>query len=139
MPGVTAESPERAELDLELPSNARSVGHAREALADMGQRLGAPVEDVKLAVSEAVGNAVMHAFRDTSPGTITLRAHQEPDRLVVTVADDGRGMSPNLDSPGLGLGVSLITRLALDVRFDSSDDGTTVSMSFPAMAGPKLV
>jgi len=139
MAAVTAESPERAELDLELPSHARSVGLAREAVVDLARRAGAPVDEVKLAVSEAVGNAVMHAFRDTAPGAITLQARQEPDRLVVTVADDGRGMSPNLDSPGLGLGVSLITRLALDVRFDSSDHGTTVSMSFPATAGRERV
>jgi hypothetical protein len=39
-------------------------------------------------------------------------------------------MRPNFDSPGLGFGISLITRLAGDVRFDSSQQGLTVSMSF---------
>ncbi len=133
---MTAQSPLPAELDLELPSRATSVSRAREALADLARRVGAPEDDVKLAVSEAVGNAVMHAFRGREAGTITLRAQSEGDRLQVVVADDGRGMSPNLDSPGLGFGLSLITRLALDVHFDSSDRGTTISMWFPAGVTP---
>jgi anti-sigma regulatory factor (Ser/Thr protein kinase) len=128
---VTAQS-QQDELELELPSRAPSVGKARDALAGVARQVGAPEDDVKLAVSEAVGNAVMHAFRGREPGRIVLRARNEEGRLVVTVADDGNGMSPNLDSPGLGLGLSLITRLALDVHFDSSDRGTTVSMTFPA-------
>jgi serine/threonine-protein kinase RsbW len=127
---VTAQS-QRDELELELPSRAPSVAKARNALAGVARQVGAPEDDVKLAVSEAVGNAVLHAFRGREPGRIVLRARSEADRLVVMVADDGAGMSPNLDSPGLGLGLSLITRLALDVHFDSSDRGTTVSMTFP--------
>jgi anti-sigma regulatory factor (Ser/Thr protein kinase) len=127
-------SPEGAELDIELPAKASSVPRAREALADLAHRVGAPIDDVKLAVSEAVGNAVMHAFRDGRPGTIRLQARRVGERLQIMVGDDGPGMTPHLDSPGLGLGISLITRLALDVHFDSSDRGTTVSMSFPAGA-----
>lgn len=110
------------------------MSRARQAVADLAQRVGAPADDVKLAVSEAVANAVMHAFREGGPGTISLEARCEGERLQITVGDDGPGMTPHLDSPGLGLGLSLITRLALDVRFDSSERGTIVSMSFPAMA-----
>ena len=39
-------------------------------------------------------------------------------------------MRPNLESAGLGLGISLITKLSTDVRFDSTEQGTIVSMSF---------
>jgi anti-sigma regulatory factor (Ser/Thr protein kinase) len=130
MPGVTASSPEQAEFELALPSEAGSVGRAREALSGLARRVGAPEDDVRLAVSEAVGNAVMHAFRDGKDGTIVLRARLDQDRLVIVVADDGHGMKPNLDSPGLGFGISLITRLASDVNFDSTESGTTVSMTF---------
>ena len=44
-------------------------------------------------------------------------------------------MKPNLESPGLGVGISLITTLATDVRFDSTENGLTVSMSFEARDG----
>jgi anti-sigma regulatory factor (Ser/Thr protein kinase) len=128
-------SHECEELELELPSEPPSVARARKAAADLAAAVGAPVADVKLAVSEAVGNAVLHAFRDRDSGTVCLRARADRGRLFVTVVDDGTGMRPNLDSPGLGLGLSLITKLAADVRFDSSERGTTVSMSFPLGGG----
>ena len=119
-----------AEVNLSLPSDAASIKRARDAVSELAGRVGVPVADVKLAVSEAVSNAVMHAFRGRDPGTISVRARVDRGRLIVVVADDGTGMRPNVDSPGLGFGISLITKMAGDVRFDSSPSGLTVSMSF---------
>ena len=129
---MIASTQDNAELELELRSEPTSVRVARHAVAAVARRAGAPEADVKLAVSEAVSNAVTHAFRDRDPGTIMVRARVERGKLLVTIADNGTGMRPNLDSKGLGLGISLITKLAGDVRFDSSDQGLTVSMSFAA-------
>jgi serine/threonine-protein kinase RsbW/stage II sporulation protein AB (anti-sigma F factor) len=41
-----------------------------------------------------------------------VNAFIEDGRLTLVVADDGVGMSPNPDSPGLGVGLALIERLA---------------------------
>lgn len=123
-------SPEGGRVELALPAEPGSVAAARQAVGDLARRAGAPEADVRLAVSEAVGNAVSHAFRDREPGTIRLRARIDGARMIVSISDDGSGMRPNLDSPGLGLGISLITKMASDVQFDSTDEGTTVSMSF---------
>jgi serine/threonine-protein kinase RsbW len=129
---VATLSPENV-LEMKLPSDPASIGQARRAAASLARKVGAPEDDVKLAVSEAVGNAVVHAFRgDDEDGTITLSVRGERGMLLVMVSDDGIGMTPNLDSPGLGFGLSLISKVAQDVRFDSSDNGTTVSMSFSA-------
>ena len=119
-----------AEVNLNLPSDATSIKRARDAVSELAGPIGVPVADVKLAVSEAVSNAVLHAFRGRDPGTISVRARIDRDRLIVVIADDGTGMRPNVDSPGLGFGISLITKMAGDVRFDSSPKGLTVSMSF---------
>ena len=127
---MIASSQGNAELELELPSEPTSVRVARHAVAAVARSSGAPEADVKLAVSEAVSNAVTHAFRDRDPGKIMVSARVDRGKLLVTIADDGSGMRPNLDSKGLGLGISLITKLAGDVRFDSSERGLTVSMSF---------
>ena len=127
---VEAAERDGALLELELPAEGESVAKARHAASEVAQAVGAPDIDVKIAVSEAVGNCVLHAFRDEGPGTIRVTARLNRDRLVVSVSDDGHGMRPHLDSPGLGLGISLITKVAKDVRFDSTDTGTTVSMSF---------
>ena len=64
---------------------------------------------VKLAVSEAVTNVVMHAYVDAeSPGEVRLVAALQGGCVIVTVADDGCGMVPRLDSPGLGVGLPFI-------------------------------
>jgi two-component sensor histidine kinase len=117
-------------VKLDLPSAPPSIKRARDAVASLAENVGASAGDVKLAVSEAVTNAVVHAFRDRAPGTISVKAEVDHGELVVIVADDGSGMRPNPDSTGLGLGISLITSLAREARFDSSPNGLTVSMTF---------
>jgi serine/threonine-protein kinase RsbW/stage II sporulation protein AB (anti-sigma F factor) len=123
-----------ADINLELPPVPASIKRARDAVGTLASKVGAPTADVRLAVSEAVTNAVVHAFRDSSKGTIAVAAHLARNRLVVVISDDGDGMRPNPDSGGLGLGIPLITRLAEDARFDSSARGLTVSMSFEAQS-----
>ena len=95
--------------------------------------------DVALAVTEAVTNAVLHAFIDREPGTIRVSAAAGPDELTVVVTDDGIGMRPRPDSPGLGLGLPTIGRLAalVDLRVPEGG-GTELSMTFvtPGVRGP---
>ena len=94
-------------LALELPAEPESVAEARHAAAELARRVGADEADVKITVSEAVGNAVIHAYRDREPGEIKLEGVVERGKLLFIVSDRGVGMSPNLDSPGLHLGIPL--------------------------------
>ena len=87
-------------------------------------------DGVALAVTEAVTNAVMHAYRDREPGTVRIFASVGDGALVVVVSDDGPGMTPRTDSPGIGLGLSLIAQLSTTVEIDGNGDGTRVMMSF---------
>jgi len=118
------------EMDLELPPDPGSVAKARHAVLDIVRGTGAPEQEVALAVSEAVGNAVVHAFRFGKTGTVRISARRDDSVLVVTVADNGVGMIPDVDNPGLGVGTSLISRLSEEATFESSEDGTTVTMRF---------
>ena len=117
-------------LALDLPAEPDSVADARRAAAELARRVGADEADVKIAVSEAVGNAVIHAYRDREPGNVRVSASVEHGKLRITVRDRGMGMSPNLDSPGLHLGIPLIGKVAEDVHIDASSAGTTISFSF---------
>jgi stage II sporulation protein AB (anti-sigma F factor) len=121
-------------VQLDLSSDATNVAVARNAIAELAERVGAAVDDVKIAVSEAVGNAVVHAYRGGDAGPIRVTGRYKRGRLLVTVADEGIGMTPNPGNPGLRVGIPLITKLCDDVRFTSSDRGTVVSMSFGAGA-----
>jgi hypothetical protein len=44
-------------------------------------------------------------------------------------------MIPDVDNPGLGVGTSLISRLSELATFESSDEGTIVTMRFKANEG----
>ena len=127
---MQADSCTSPEVELELPPEPGSVTKARQAVVELARAVGAAADDVALAVSEAVGNAVVHAFRGRDPGTIAVSAAVEEDMLLVTVADDGTGMMPNLESQGLRIGSSLISRLSDEARFESTEGGTTVTMRF---------
>jgi anti-sigma regulatory factor (Ser/Thr protein kinase) len=88
---------------------------------------------VALAVTEAITNAVVHAYVGAAePGEIEVVVTPMPDTgLEILVCDDGRGMVPRHDSPGVGLGLPLVATLA--ERFEvhaRSGGGTRVLMAF---------
>jgi PAS domain S-box-containing protein len=116
----------------------------RRGLAEFARVAGASeaaVIDIQLAVSEAATNAVLHAYIDRDPGEIRVIAQVERDRLRVIVRDDGRGMLPRSDSPGIGLGLPTIGQLtaSFDVRDGPGGIGTEVAMVFdaPGVAAPQ--
>jgi serine/threonine-protein kinase RsbW/stage II sporulation protein AB (anti-sigma F factor) len=92
---------------------------------------------VKLAVSEAVTNAVVHAYVDAeAPGEVRLLASLRDGHVYVTVSDDGCGMMPRLDSPGLGVGLPFIAHTADSLDIDhSAGGGTELRMSFRIAVG----
>jgi serine/threonine-protein kinase RsbW len=122
------------------PAVPESVGRLRNAVAEFARAHGADdaqVMALQLATSEAMSNAVVHAFADRpEPGTITVVAGLEGDELWVRVRDDGSGMRPRPDSPGLGVGLPLMTRSTQSLKFsEAPDGGTEVAMRFTLVSG----
>jgi serine/threonine-protein kinase RsbW len=103
-----------------------SIGQVRQEVVSFATRheLADP-GDVALAVTEAATNAVLHAYRDGKPGKMRVVACARSDGLVVVVRDYGCGMQPNPDSPGLGLGLSVIGAVAHEMNIERPDDGGT--------------
>jgi anti-sigma regulatory factor (Ser/Thr protein kinase) len=114
------------------PLTVREMRHAVAAVAEGAGLSGSVLDDVRTCVSEAVSNAVVHAFPDgRAPGTITVRVEVHADELVVFVHDDGIGFRPRTDSPGLGLGVPTITALAHSMTITvAAGSGTEICMAF---------
>jgi stage II sporulation protein AB (anti-sigma F factor) len=108
---------------------------ARRAAVDWAQRHvddRALLSDIALAVTEAATNVVLHAYRDRSvPGPMIVEAERREDYLCFHVRDEGSGLAPRVDSPGLGLGLGLIAQVAdsADVRTPETG-GTEVVMRF---------
>jgi serine/threonine-protein kinase RsbW len=102
------------------PAVADSVAAIRATVAQFATQVGtAPfaVEAVKLAVSEAATNVVVHAYASTGqPGRIEVEATHTAGELRVTVADTGTGLQPGHERRGLGLGLAIIKQLADQVE-----------------------
>lgn len=113
-----------------------SVRRARLACAVLASRLGASpaqVDDVALCVSEAVTNAVLHAYpRPTPAGEVHLSAGLDGDgRLRIVVADDGVGLRRGGSTGGLGRGLAIMDELADELRVVApSGAGTSVQLTF---------
>ncbi len=110
------------------PAVPEAVGEARKRLTAFARNAGADeqqLEAVRLATSEAVTNAVLHAYRDRDPGTVHVSASYVEDELWVLVADTGSGMQVQGDSPGLGLGLALIAQLSDEFQILSRGSGGT--------------
>jgi anti-sigma regulatory factor (Ser/Thr protein kinase) len=126
--------PATAYLSESAPAAPASVSWARQLIVDFaaaaglsGQRL----EDVRLAISEAVTNAVAYAY-DGVPGEIHVIAAVVPEELWLVIADDGNGMRARpTEARGLGLGLALMAQLsdALTILARSSG-GVEVRMRF---------
>lgn len=91
-----------------------------------------PLGDVRLALSEALTNVVLHGYRDRrKPGAVDVRATVGAGRLEVVVGDEGMGMSARSDSPGAGLGLPLIARLAQRMEIcPRTPQGTELHLGF---------
>jgi anti-sigma regulatory factor (Ser/Thr protein kinase) len=121
------------DLVLTLPARAENVAVVRHAFGGLGDALDIEdqvLADVKLAVTEACTNVVVHAYPE-GDGPMEVAAAVRDGRLSVAVRDEGRGMLPRPDSPGLGLGLPLIATLAETLELGRTPDSRTeVRMTF---------
>jgi serine/threonine-protein kinase RsbW len=112
---------------------AESVPLARSALVSIARSAGADTEQleaVRLAASEALTNAVIHGYPRRS-GRIHVTAWSSEGELVVEIADDGLGFQTHTDTPGLGMGLGLISQLTDEFTIrQPSSGGTSVRMRF---------
>lgn len=83
------------QVSLVFPSRSANESFARSAAAAFAAQLDPTLDelgDVKTAVSEAVTNAIVHAYPD-SIGQVVVKVRICPDQVLeVTVRDHGRGI-----------------------------------------------
>lgn len=122
------------DMELALTARAENIAVVRYALGSLGEAFAVPepkLSDIRLAVTEACANVVVHAYPDGHHGPMEVIASKDEEALTVLVRDWGRGIGPRPDSPGLGLGLPLIAALADSVQLARDDvDHTEVRMTF---------
>lgn len=131
---MTSDATQILSLDTSYEAVPGSVGQARREVVALAQRDGASDEDlerVRLAVSEAVSNVVIHAYSEQAGGLVSLTAAAIDGELTVLVADGGCGLGGAPRSEGLGLGLAIITQLCDSLTvMTQSYQGTQVEMRF---------
>lgn len=122
------------DLELKLPARAENVAVVRHAFGGFAEALSLDEQtlaDIKLAITEACTNVVIHAYDDDEDGSLEVDASIDDRRLTVVVRDRGRGIVPRPDSPGLGLGLPLIATLAETLELGKDHcEHTEVRMTF---------
>lgn len=121
-------SPRRTESVLSsFPAVPASIPEARDVVAAVAARYGASWDDlerIRLIVSEAVTNVVVHAY-DEPAGNVHVTAAVIAGELTVVVADDGCGLGSAAASPGLGLGLGLVANACEDFSIVARPFGGT--------------
>jgi serine/threonine-protein kinase RsbW len=125
-------------MRLMLPSRPSALAAARRFVDQHAVQAGfSPLarDEISLAVTEAVSNAVRYGSPAGEADTVEVSVMQEGSRITITVRDHGRPFSPptpSLPDPAAfaehGRGLFLMQQLMDEVRF-SRDDGTVVSMT----------
>lgn len=110
------------------PQNARQL---RVRFQEWLRSLGAPaalVNDLSLAVYEALANVAEHAYPFHHPNpTMHLQAQFDRDQLLITVIDHGCWRTPQ-DTGYRGRGLTVMRYLATEVDLYPTAHGTTVHM-----------
>jgi anti-sigma regulatory factor (Ser/Thr protein kinase) len=123
------------------PAVPESISPAREALVNLAAASGAAIdqlESIRLATSEVLTNVVLHAYHD-GPGWIEVTAAAVSDELLILISDDGRGLHAPNNSPGLGLGLMLVSQVADDFSIGArASGGTEVQIRFSLARGREI-
>ncbi len=126
--------------------NSQSVNEAfaRVSVSAFVAQLDPTVEelyDIKMAVSEAVTNSIIHGYAGSSEGIITVKCSYEDRKVMIEIIDNGKGinnveeaMTPlyttSIDEERAGLGFSVMQEMTDNVEVCSHPDtGTTVRLT----------
>jgi anti-sigma regulatory factor (Ser/Thr protein kinase) len=131
----------RTSLNESHRATADVIPALRHTVADYARSVGVEgtkLDAVRLAVSEAISNVVLHAYSG-APGYVHVTARVVGDELWVLVADEGRGHNATPLRPGLGWGLAFITDATDEFALaERADGGTEARMIFklPASRAP---
>jgi stage II sporulation protein AB (anti-sigma F factor) len=133
---------ERNQVALEFAAIPENVGVSRLMVATLAGQAGftiAEIDEVKLAVSEAVTNAVIHGYGTDPSRTVRVEVELDSGLLTVVVIDAGRGMEDvawamqpavSSDPERMGLGFAFMQSHMDSLVVDSAPGkGTRVTMT----------
>lgn len=132
-------------VEVQIPSNPTFERVVRASADEIGRVLDFPhdrIEDLKLAVSEAVNNAIEHGNQKMDGKLVAIVFTLDQDKLEVNITDQGAGVdveqldfSPqhveeqHLEADGRrGFGMFLISALVDQYEVSSTQTGTVLTL-----------
>jgi serine/threonine-protein kinase RsbW len=130
-------------VELNIPSNPIFERVVRASAAEVGNAFGFSaerVEDLKLAISEAVNNAIEHGNSRDARRLVAVVFELDGEKLEVRISDEGEGTDrldfsrrvvdeESLETGYLrGFGMYLISELVDDYEVNSSHQGTVLTL-----------
>ena len=134
-------------VSITIPAEAEYLDIVRLTLYSFATKAGfsfEEIEDMKVAVSEACNNAILHAYEDADTGMIDMRLENDGEQLVITVQDYGHSFVNTGESVSSGpakpeeiselsvggLGIFLMEALMDEVQVHTGDiAGTKIVLS----------
>lgn len=130
------------EVQIQFSSQSINEAFARVSVSAFVSQLDPTVEvlyDIKMAVSEAVTNAIIHGY-EKKEGIVTIKCRYEEEQIEIEVIDEGKGMksveeamtplyTTSIDEERAGLGFTVMQEMMDEVEVCSHPGiGTTVKM-----------
>lgn len=130
-------------VEVSIPSNPIFERVVRASAAEVGSAFGFSaerIEDLKLAISEAVNNAIDHGNRREASKLVAVVFEIDGEKLEIRISDQGDGVErldtsrrvideQNLERGHLrGFGMYLISELVDDMEVSSSHRGTVLTL-----------
>ena len=119
---------------LDVPADVNVLSRVREQVSQLVAPLGfteSSLFDMKVALGEALANAVRHGTPEASDGQITVTIEAFGDRVVIEVADKGLGFDGTTTEKGdvyapSGRGIMFMRALMDRVEFEKAPQGGTI-------------
>lgn len=133
-------------IRLQIPAHADYIDIVRICLFGIATKMSFPyeeIEDMKVAVSEACNNAVIHGAKENTEDQIDICFESNNEGLTVKIKNNGSGHTltnelenasplPDVDVSGLrsgGLGIYLMQALMDEVTVEATESGTEVILT----------
>jgi serine/threonine-protein kinase RsbW len=129
------------EIKIEIPSRLEELSRVEKWTQRIANTYCLPsdrLDNLAIAVTEAVANAIIHGNRQDPHKKVRIHFHLDGDYLKIEVADEGAGFDPDaLSDPLLpenlmkesGRGVFILKSLMDEVHFTFHPDGSVVHMA----------
>ena len=121
-----------------FPSDAEYLEKIEKMSSDIATKAGfdeSTVDDLSIALTELVNNAIHHGNRNDVNKSVTVTFKVDETKITISVTDEGNGFSPNNISDPLhpdnlmadsGRGIYLVRALMDEVDYKITAKGTKV-------------